>query len=355
MKENTILTDRQDNRLYLDIVKGVAIFLMLWGHCIQYCTNGEFDFFENPIFKFIYSFHMPLFTLVSGYLFYYSCKKRKFSQLLIHRTQSLLQPIILCSVFNYYITVPIIDKTPSSLFGNNWLTKFGSLWFLWSILAASIVVSFSFFCCKRLYQKILIISVGCVVMLLFPNYDFNLYLYPFFVLGFAFAKNKEKIPEIVLKAKYVFLIVFPIMLSFYQKKHFIYTTGIVSSDRFTELIMIDIYRWAIGFVGSIFMMVILELLHRMVFVKRSTLAKPLASLGVKSLQIYCVSVSILSFWLPKLYGKICSMIGSNVFATNMAVYNCVFTPILAIVYAVLLYYIVVLLETIKVSKVLFGR
>ena len=58
---------------FIDIIKGVAIFLMLWGHVIQYCVaKTNIDFYENWVFKFIYSFHMPLFMLVSGYLFFYS-------------------------------------------------------------------------------------------------------------------------------------------------------------------------------------------------------------------------------------------------------------------------------------------
>ena len=42
---------KNTNRLYLDVVKGITIFLMLWTHCIQYCALGSFDFFENPVFK----------------------------------------------------------------------------------------------------------------------------------------------------------------------------------------------------------------------------------------------------------------------------------------------------------------
>ena len=300
---------------------------------------------------------MPLFMLVSGYLFFFSCRKRKLSQLLVHRTQSLLQPLVMCTILIYFTTTVVVKRSLSTIINGPWIDKLGtdSLWFLWGVLVSSIVVGIATKAKAHKAVKILIIILGFGFVCLFPNWETNLYMYPYFVLGFVFAKYKDKLPKWFLNLKYIFIVVFPIMLLFFEKKHYIYTTGIVSSDSFTELIMIDVYRWAIGFAGSIFMMVILELLHRLVFVKRLTLAKPLASLGIKSLQIYCVSVSILSFWLPKLYGKICSMIGSNIFATNMVVYNYVFTPILAIVYAVLLYYIVVLLEMIKVSKVLFGR
>lgn len=355
MNEPSKIIDRQNNRLYLDIVKGVAIFLMLWGHCIQYCTNGEFDFFENPVFKFIYSFHMPLFMLVSGYLFFFSCKRRSFSQLLLHRTQSLLQPILMCGIFNYFLTVVIYQRTITSVIDGPWIGTLGSLWFLWSVLAAGLVVAVAHYCASNIALKILILLVGAGVVCLFPNWAMNLYMYPYFVFGFVFAKYMDKLPKWLLNLKYIFLVVFPVMLLFFKKKHYIYTTGIVSSDSIPELIMIDGFRWAIGLAGSIFMMVILELLHRFVFLKKPALAKPIANLGIKSLQMYCISVSVLSFWLPKLFSKICSLLGSNVFASNMIVYNYLFTPCLTIVFAILIYYVIKLLEKIKASRVLFGR
>lgn len=63
----------QSNRsVFWDIVKGVAILLVVIGHQIQgSCGNTEV-FAEDPIFKFIYGFHMPLFMLISGYFFFYS-------------------------------------------------------------------------------------------------------------------------------------------------------------------------------------------------------------------------------------------------------------------------------------------
>lgn len=53
----------------LDMAKGVAIFLVLWGHCIQYFSSGDDDFYNNFVFKFIYSFHMPLFMIIMGICF----------------------------------------------------------------------------------------------------------------------------------------------------------------------------------------------------------------------------------------------------------------------------------------------
>lgn len=52
----------EKGRVYhLDIVKGLTMILVIWGHC-----GGEFEF---PIlFRWIYSFHVPIYFVISGYL-----------------------------------------------------------------------------------------------------------------------------------------------------------------------------------------------------------------------------------------------------------------------------------------------
>lgn len=45
---------------YIDNLKGVLILLVVLGHCIQ-CTDLDFD--HNAVFRYIYSFHMPLFMV----------------------------------------------------------------------------------------------------------------------------------------------------------------------------------------------------------------------------------------------------------------------------------------------------
>lgn len=49
---------------YVDIMRGIAITLVVVGHIIQF--NGIP--MNNSVFEFIYSFHMPLFFAISGYV-----------------------------------------------------------------------------------------------------------------------------------------------------------------------------------------------------------------------------------------------------------------------------------------------
>ena len=98
----------EGRRTYINLVRGAAIFLMLWGHCVQYCAGKQFDFYENAAFKFIYSFHMPLFMLISGYLFFFSASKRSLPELIASRAKGLLHPILMCTVFNFLITMGLV-------------------------------------------------------------------------------------------------------------------------------------------------------------------------------------------------------------------------------------------------------
>ena len=58
---------------FLDVLEAVAITLVLVGHAMQFGSGMHCyiysDIFDNVVFKVIFSFHMPLFMLISGYLF----------------------------------------------------------------------------------------------------------------------------------------------------------------------------------------------------------------------------------------------------------------------------------------------
>ena len=78
----------------LDFAKGIAIILVIIGHCVQFGSGNEYcsnEFYlTNFLFKFIYSFHMPLFMLISGYLFLYSIKKYSTKEIIKRKLKSLL-------------------------------------------------------------------------------------------------------------------------------------------------------------------------------------------------------------------------------------------------------------------------
>lgn len=79
-----------ETRWLLDFLKVLAVVLLVVGHCIQF-VQGEAilqgrTLFDDWAFRSIYSFHMSLFVLISGWLFGDSIERHGLSaQMLVHR------------------------------------------------------------------------------------------------------------------------------------------------------------------------------------------------------------------------------------------------------------------------------
>ncbi len=358
----TAMAEREvDSRLFINVLRGIAIFLMLWGHCIQCCCGGSFDFFNNGVFKVIYSFHMPLFMLISGYLFYFSAKKRTFKEILVHRAQSMLQPIFLGAILCFLlldVALAAVEGNFMKIFRGDWLSHLTDFWFLWSVLSASVIVAIAYKATRKKWLTAIILLLGFLFVYTMPCAQLNIYMYPYFVIGFLFSKwqNTPWLQKLS-KLKYLSLIAFPVMMLFFKKEHYIYTSGFHLDRYIFSNLPVYLFRWAIGLVGSIFAIVILELvvkLTKRIFAK-SFVTVFFENLGKFSLHIYVLSIVFLSGYLPIIHYKITSLLGSNLFANNMIIYNFVFTPILAVLFALALLLITRIFEKAKINKILFGK
>ncbi len=348
-------------RLYLDTVKGIAIFLMLWTHCIQYCAKNVFSAFDNTVFRVVYVFHMPLLMMVSGYLFFFSFRKRDLKTLLIHRTQAMLQPIVFCTVLNNVL----MNLAYHFLSGNDtWtggvlLNGFKNLyWFLWCVLASSVAVGIACKITNHDWLRRFLLVVGAGFLLLFPEPDFQLFMYPFFVTGFWWAGKKESATRFVKHMKYAAFLLFPLVLAFYKKEYYIYHTPIFSEQYGVwGSLWINLIRFSAGLLGSVCILVLAEKLVKWASGKDTIpwIVKGFGKLGESSLQIYCLSVPLLSGYLPIVYDKVIQIFGGNIFAQNVVLFNFLFTPLLAALYAAGLYLLILALKKVRVHSLLFGR
>ena len=69
---------------WVDLAKAIGIFLVFYGHLVEkvYKFGVPLAFYQ---FKFIYSFHMPLFFFISGFFWKYSNRKKSQIKLLFNR------------------------------------------------------------------------------------------------------------------------------------------------------------------------------------------------------------------------------------------------------------------------------
>ena len=90
---------------YLDVCKGMGILLVVLGHI----------FLTNPARVWIYSFHMPLFFFLSGYIFFYN-KTTNFKEFIFKRFKVLIIPYFaFASVWYVYWLVAERKLRPESL------------------------------------------------------------------------------------------------------------------------------------------------------------------------------------------------------------------------------------------------
>ena len=65
------MTANKERNSHVDIIRGIAILLVVLGHTMTGCTLNSQDSF---LFNIVWSLQMPLFILISGYVTRYSKK-----------------------------------------------------------------------------------------------------------------------------------------------------------------------------------------------------------------------------------------------------------------------------------------
>lgn len=163
----------------LDALKCLAIFLVLWGHAIQYC--GSKDATQGLVYVLIYTFHMPLFMMVSGF-FSASSMSLSFKDMLGKKFRQLLVPVIVGCMVIMPLTFCISYFIGFGVF----LTHY---WFLKSLFICYLLL----WCALRLKNvfrsTFLSILLSLMVALFIPIYNVGL-LYPSFLIGYYLFKNR---------------------------------------------------------------------------------------------------------------------------------------------------------------------
>ncbi|BCZ44058.1 O-acetyltransferase [Clostridium gelidum] len=84
---------------FLDIAKGISIMLVAFGHIV----SNE----SNIIRIWLYSFHMPLFFIISGCLLNLTNNKRTLREFIMKKIPSLLLPYLSFAIINYFFLMAV--------------------------------------------------------------------------------------------------------------------------------------------------------------------------------------------------------------------------------------------------------
>lgn len=172
------------NRIFeFDFFKGIAIILMVMGHVIQ--QNWEGALGHHPVYTWIYSFHMPLFFFISGFLINYTMGNKSISKALWKKSLSLLVPYFI----GIYVITPFLSKESLPSFFHIITETDTRYWFVYILFVFSVLYYVGQLISRGLKGIWLSVGIGCLffvsVQYFFPCelVKRGLGFYPMYLLG----------------------------------------------------------------------------------------------------------------------------------------------------------------------------
>lgn len=321
-----------------DVLKGFGIVLMVFGHCIQsgsgmaYLENA--CYFEDRWYQFLYSFHMPLFMVISGWYAWGSVRRAKNAAarrtMIKRKCVYLITPNVAWKLieFAYMSAAGIYVYGGFGLLCRDiFMGILTSNWFLWAILYSFLLVCLMHY---KLRDSVWIYVLIFLAMFFTPDgMGLNAYKYmlPYYLIGFYGNKNRERLSALKVSRKFcensrfmAFLapvvsgVLFFALFSFFTEDSFIYLTGYkLIGKNYPVQTGIDLYRFLVGFAGIIFWFFVWKSVLRIR--KDSAGVRVLAYLGRRSLGIYLVSGLLIAHGLLPVTASFTPHYGVNVLET----------------------------------------
>lgn len=194
----------------VDILRGIAMLLVVLGHTMTGCTTGAEESF---LFNIVWSLQMPLFILISGYVTRYSrsiedtvglwkhIKKRTVVYMLPWLVWSLLIRGVILGQYNFLNIKYLL-----------WHMDTG-YWFLATIWTISMIFGLSTFFAGKISKKneiknkiftllfyvvgmVGLAAVGLLLRFSFFAIKLTLYYMPFYFVGYLYGQYREKILKV---------------------------------------------------------------------------------------------------------------------------------------------------------------
>ena len=327
----------------VDLLKAFAIFCVVWGHSVQNLNHGS-EFWYNKVFELIYSFHMPLFFMISGF-FFKSSLKQTFKEFIRKKFIQLILPCVIWSVL--FMCARCIQH-PENI---NWGAEFQeflfsikwSFWFLTELFISYCITYIGY----KVLKKDWLVFVCCMAFVLVAPYcGRQRFLFPLFLVGIALKDNYPYIREHLKYFLWGSLLVFLPCLFFWNGDHTIYKSAfpaIFNVQNFNwdfSNIDISLFRLLTGLSGSIFFFTLFHKIHR-----KNNFCSQISKIGKYTSGIYILQASIPGNYINSLFDF------SN---TNIWVFNLLITPLFALTVVGICIGIILLVRNKYLRTLLFG-
>lgn len=289
--------DGSKNRIsYIDLLKFFAIASVILGHCTEQITGN--DFWSNPIWSTIYTYHMPLFMMVCGY-FFGSSLDRPFMQMVGRKALQLLLPCVTLTVLIYGTGFLTGFRSFPEFFAPDFTSVVNVLWFLKCVFLCYLIAYISL----RLMKNVLVAALSTSVLFtLLPGADIvNLnFLLPVFWVGYGLSLNREWIAAHRRHILGVSGAAYLMMLYFWNGYLTVYSSPIAVIDWHTLTfdlpnLAVTVFRLAIGIAGSLALFTLAPWAERLLSRYRFypwLLAAGRATLGIYVVQTLLVECGI---------------------------------------------------------------
>ena len=324
---------------YFDVLKLFAIFLVLWGHCIQYFLSSQYS--DEPVYRYIYSFHMPLFMMISGY-FSASSMKLRFTELITKKSRQLLLPCV-----SWAIIFTIIASTRTNSLSINTFTSslIYGFWFLKSCFICYIIAYCGYNCKLR---KPIWIVITLFISQLIPYYQVPL-MFPAFLIGLEL-KSSAKFTRTIQHFYFIPIVLFIVLLcfwdeTFWQKPSL--RTALTNMDIYSiaEFSYKHLYRIIIGITGGLTFIVLFQKTFGLNI--KSKLLQTCSSWGQYTLGIYILQSFILETFLARYL---------NFDNLNFFLFNFIVSPLISVIILIICVYIIKLIYKSRIGAfLLFGK
>jgi len=182
------LVIKRDGRI--DSMKGFLIFLVVLGHTIEAGAHGGEPY--KALYTAIYSFHMPMFVMISGYVFSVDSTVSKLGRGVLH----LIEALVVFQLIRVAIAM-IGGENPTF---NDLITPKWTLWYLYSLMVWRILTFTVFRIVPHNWLgEILLLCVTLVLALLAgfvplgPEFVFQrtFTFFPCFIIGVILRQHKK--------------------------------------------------------------------------------------------------------------------------------------------------------------------
>lgn len=192
---------------WLSILQGWSMLLVVVGHvALTDCTFESKYPISFNLYRIIYSFHMPLFIFISGWLLYYTsiAKNRSYKEVIKSKIKRLLIPFYFFTCLTVLIKIILAQFVKRQVDINELINTFvlyssnplKELWFIVVLFVMMIGYPLYTLMVKTLWGEILMLVLGALIFFFCPTdihilfFHKYIYLFFFFLLGIIVAHHR---------------------------------------------------------------------------------------------------------------------------------------------------------------------